>query len=80
MRDEQVQGSDSQGWVTEIHLRQPAGISHEVAYANALDAAQKLMEAGYDVTLKPTLPDIPVGTRSANWDDDEPEGSGPFGF
>lgn len=52
------------GWVTEIHLRK-AGGSHESACTHALDAAQILMSAGYDVTLKSTLPDIPTGTTKA---------------
>lgn len=65
---------DRDGWITEIHLRQSAGISHEVAYTNALDAAQKLMADGYDVTLRPTLPGT-KGKRAGDWDGDEPFGS-----
>jgi hypothetical protein len=62
-----------EAWITELHLRQPGDMSHEVAYTNALDAAQMLMAAGYDVTLRPTLPDTKT-TRSTGWNDDDPLG------
>lgn len=51
------------GWVTEIHLRKDDG-SHEEACAHALTAAQVLMSMGYDVTLRPTLPDIGQGSTN----------------
>lgn len=50
------------GWVTTIELRQPAGLSHEVAYEQALGVAQELMARGADVTLGPTLRDEPLST------------------
>lgn len=59
------------GWVTNLELRQPAGTSHEVAFANALDVAQRLMAEGWDVTIKPTLPDEPIGSAWFNADTPE---------
>jgi hypothetical protein len=55
------------GWITEIHLRKSDG-SHKDACEHALDAAQILMSAGYDVTLKATLPDIGTGIVKENKD------------
>jgi hypothetical protein len=57
------------GWITEIHLRKTGG-SHSEACSHALDAAQILMSSGYDVTLKATLPDIPLGSKK----EEDPEG------
>lgn len=49
------------GWLTKLELRQFAGMSHEVAFANVLDVAERLMAEGWDVTMLPTLPDEPTG-------------------
>jgi len=57
------------GWVTEIELRQKGG-SHTLACATALDAAALLMKAGYDVTLKATIPDISTGEVGETQDDE----------
>ncbi len=51
----------SSPWITEVHLRQSSDLTWEEAYERVLDAAQALMAAGWDVTLRPTLPDT-VGT------------------
>lgn len=51
--------SRAEGWITKLEIRQPAGMSHDVAYENVLAVAQRLMGDGWDVTLKPTLPDVP---------------------
>jgi hypothetical protein len=45
------------GWITYLVLRQPVVLSHDVAHSNVLDVAQKLLAEGWDVTLRPTLPD-----------------------
>lgn len=68
MTDHPATSENTYPWVTAIELRQPSNISHEVAYANALDAAQSLMAAGYDVQLRPTLRDLPTPSFSDDWE------------
>lgn len=60
--------SDGIGWVTDFELRQPGGMSHDAAFTQALDLAEKLNREGYDVVFKATLPDEPTGPGWFNAD------------
>lgn len=61
-------------YTTVIELHQ-AGVSHEVAFQHALDAAETLVRAGFDVQLKPTLSAemLESGTCSPGWHDEDTE-------